>query len=172
MLALSFVHYWQTMISQPERAALPALVIEEHVTSHSAGFRRRKAVRDLPCLAEESIPIIANMFPDGCRRANFEAPVGYALLCAPEAGDDAIVQALAESGEIFVLTDNAPLIGGRRAGHHNPHSVDRGTRGSVSTTRRITGNGKRCPVTSDRTLIDEARAGTMIQDVERRPIRL
>jgi hypothetical protein len=111
VLALTFVLYWQTLISQPERAALPELVIEEHITSHSAGFGLREAVRDLPRLAEEGIPIIASMFPDSCRRANFEAPAGYALLCAPEAGDDAIIRALAESGEIFVLADNAPLIG-------------------------------------------------------------
>lgn len=50
------------------------------------------------------------MFPDSCRRANFEAQA-IRLVCTDAPGIEAINTSLREHGAVYVLTDTAPLIG-------------------------------------------------------------
>jgi hypothetical protein len=109
-LALVYLPYMNTSYRQPEAAALPAEVRDEHINHHSAGYGLRDAVRDIPMrVPEPDVQIIASMFPDSCRRANFEAQ--RRLVCTDAPGTPRIQAALESDGLVYVLTDNAPIIG-------------------------------------------------------------
>ena len=51
------------------------------------------------------------MFPDSCRRANFYAVGAYRLRCVNAPGLPEIEQTLNQHGVVYLLVDNAPLIG-------------------------------------------------------------
>lgn len=111
-LLLGFVPFALTAYANPAALPLPAEVRYEHVTSHSSGYGLREAVQDLPTtLVRPDLPVIASMFPDSCRRANFYAVAGRTLICTDAPGLPEIERALAERGAAYVLADNAPLIG-------------------------------------------------------------
>jgi len=100
----------RTASLDPVQLTLPAAVHAEHLSEHSSGYGLREAMRALDELPSD-IPIIGSMFPDGCRRANFYAPAGRALICTDAPGLAAVERALNERGMVYVLTDTAPLIG-------------------------------------------------------------
>ncbi len=100
----------RTASLDPVQLTLPAAVQAEHFSEHSSGYGLREAMRALDELPSD-IPIIGSMFPDGCRRANFYAPAGRALICTDAPGLAAVERALNERGMVYVLTDTAPLIG-------------------------------------------------------------
>ncbi len=111
-LALAFAPFAAAAYTQPASLPLPNEMRMEHLTTHSAGTGLREAVRDLPAQGAPPGPsVIASMFPDSCRRANFEAPPGYALQCTDAPGIPFITQALEADGAAWVLTDTAPQIG-------------------------------------------------------------
>jgi hypothetical protein len=97
---------------EPARALLPAEVRAEHVTDHSAGYGLREAVRDFPNTIEPTdAPILASMFPDSCRRANFYAVNGLTMICAAAPGVTEMEALLRGHDALYVLTDMSPLIG-------------------------------------------------------------
>ncbi len=101
-----------TAYSDPAALPLPPDARYEHISSHSAGFGLAEAVTALPQTMERpELPIIASMFPDSCRRANFYATTELKLTCTDAPGADEIAAALEEFGAVYVLADNAPLIG-------------------------------------------------------------
>jgi len=111
LLLLSLMPFALTCYRDPAGAALPVEVRAEHVGDHSAGYGLREALRDLPARVPAGARVIGSFFPDSCRRANFYAAPGYALICADAPGIPAIEAALAGGGPVFILTDSAPLIG-------------------------------------------------------------
>ncbi|MBK8023342.1 MAG: glycosyltransferase family 39 protein [Chloroflexi bacterium] len=104
---------WHT----PHRLSMPAFDVAQFVTQHPSGYGLREAVLAMPDeVSSAGAPIIASMFPDSCRRANFYAayrPDGLRLLCTDAPGEDAIRAALTDNVDeaVYVLTDTAPLIG-------------------------------------------------------------
>jgi 4-amino-4-deoxy-L-arabinose transferase-like glycosyltransferase len=111
LLAFSIIPFMRTAYHDPAALPLPAAVRTQYITDHSAGYGLREAVQALPVIIEPGVPIIASLFPDSCRRANFYAQPGFALVCVNAPGLPEITQALGESGVVYVLVDNAPLIG-------------------------------------------------------------
>lgn len=98
--------------SDPAALPLPADARYEHITSHSSGYALREAAQAFPhTLARRDLPIIASMFPDSCRRANFYAESGFRMICVDAPGLSAVQVALESHGAVYVLSDNAPSIG-------------------------------------------------------------
>ncbi|MDX2136854.1 MAG: hypothetical protein SF123_02075, partial [Chloroflexota bacterium] len=62
-------------------------------------------------IARPDIPIIGSMYPDSCRRANFHAPPSMTLVCGDAPMRAAIEQALATHGAVYVLVEQAGVIG-------------------------------------------------------------
>ena len=59
---------------------LPLTVIEQHqyLIDYSAGYGLREAVLDFPnTIGSSGTPVIASMYADGCRRANFYDVRGF-----------------------------------------------------------------------------------------------
>ncbi|MBL8165048.1 MAG: glycosyltransferase family 39 protein, partial [Anaerolineae bacterium] len=111
-LLLGVSPFMLTAYSDPAALPLPADARYEHITSHSSGYALREAVEAFPqTLARSDLPIIASMFPDSCRRANFYAASGLRMFCTDAPGMSAIDAALESQGAAYVLTDNAPNIG-------------------------------------------------------------
>lgn len=95
-----------------DKKHFPEAIQTQYVNDHSAGFGLREAVLDFPNVVEPpDAPIIASMFPDSCRRANFYAAPGYAMTCTHAPGREVIEAALREHGRVYVLVDTPPLIG-------------------------------------------------------------
>lgn len=107
----AFIPFAATAYRDAGVLPLPDAVRTQYITDHSAGYGLREAVQALPEMIEAGRPIIASMFPDSCRRANFYAQPGYELTCVNAPGMVEIEQALADNGAVYVLVDNAPLIG-------------------------------------------------------------
>ena len=79
---------------------------------HSAGFGLRDAMYDLSDKIDQpDTPIIASMFADSCRRANFYAPTGYELTCADNLGAAEIEATLQTRGQVYILRDRPPHTG-------------------------------------------------------------
>jgi hypothetical protein len=94
------------------RDGFPAAVWSQYFTDHSAGFGLREAVHAFPETVEPpGTPVIASMFPDSCRRANFYAAPGRAMTCADAPSTDAITAALTEHNTVYVLVEAAGVIG-------------------------------------------------------------
>ncbi|MCS7069977.1 MAG: hypothetical protein NZM00_00610, partial [Anaerolinea sp.] len=110
-LAIGFAPFALVSYCDPAAAALPQPVHAEHISDHSAGYALREAVRSLSMHVPVDAHVIGSFFPDSCRRANFYAVPGYALICTDAPGIPAIEAALTASGTVFVLTDSAPIIG-------------------------------------------------------------
>jgi hypothetical protein len=95
----------------PASLPLPADVRYEHISHHPSGYGLREAMRSLDqWVTRPDVPVIGSLFPDSCRRANFEAET-IRLVCTDAPGTALIQAALAEHGAVYVLTDSAPLIG-------------------------------------------------------------
>lgn len=110
-LAASFAPFALQAYDDPAQLPLPAAVRAQYVTDHSSGYGLREAVRAFPnTIAPPDATVIASMFPDSCHRANFYA-IGIRLLCTAAPGLDAIENALATRGEVYVLVESAGLIG-------------------------------------------------------------
>ena len=98
-------------LPRARRPAAAGAGAPQYVTDHSAGFGLREAVQAFPqTIGDPGAPVIASMFPDSCKRANFYAAPGYVMTCPPAPGTDAIQAALAEGGgEVYVLREAAPV---------------------------------------------------------------
>jgi hypothetical protein len=110
-LALGMTPFFLIAYSDPAALPLPSDVRYEHITHHPGGYGLREAVRALPeWVTRPELSVVGSMFPDSCRRANFEAR-GIELICTDAPGLNAIQSALRDQGAVYVLTDSAPLIG-------------------------------------------------------------
>jgi len=110
LLAASFAPFAATAYRDPGSLRLPPAMARQYLTDHSAGFGLREAVRDFPQKVTPGAPIIAVMFGDSCRRANFYAAPGYAMQCPDYPGLEAVQAALAAGGPVYVLEDT--ILGG------------------------------------------------------------
>lgn len=110
-LAIGFVPFAWTGYTAPGDLPLPAEERRQFITEHSGGFGLRKAVQDFPNTISDGLPVIASMFPDGCRRANFYAVDGREMICADAPGIPQIQAALEEYGAAYVLVDTPPHVG-------------------------------------------------------------
>lgn len=97
--------------SNPTQLRFPYAVWEEHYAIHSSGYGLRDAMYALPALIPAGEPIIASMFPDSCRRANFYADSGVTLTCTDAPALDLITSTYQANGSVYVLVDTSPLIG-------------------------------------------------------------
>jgi hypothetical protein len=111
-LALSVAPFMLQAYADPGHAPLPEGVRTQHISEHSAGYGLREAMRALPdVMSRRDLPVIASMFPDGCKRANFYAVDGLMLTCTAVPGAAEIDAALSAYGAVYVLTDEAPTLG-------------------------------------------------------------
>lgn len=102
-----------TAYRDPAGLPLPDAIRTQYISEHSGGYGLREAVLALPAtLDQPELPVIASMFPDGCRRANFyAAPAAPRLTCGDAPGWPQITAALDAHGGVYVLADTAPVIG-------------------------------------------------------------
>jgi len=112
-LALTFVPFALQAYDDPAGLPLPDLMRNQYVREHSSGYGLREAVRAFPqTLQRRDLPIVASMFPDSCRRANFYVPAGFGvMLCTDAPGLPKIEEALDQFGAVYVLVENGGLIG-------------------------------------------------------------
>jgi len=111
LLVIGLLPFAQIAYTAPGDLPLPPLMRTQYIIEHSAGFGLREAVQAFPFTLTDDLPIIASMFPDSCRRANFYATDDRVLECTDAPGVDRIEAALAERGAVYVLTETSPLIG-------------------------------------------------------------
>jgi hypothetical protein len=112
LLIVSAIPFAVQLYTTPDRLLVPELIYAQYMTDHSAGFGLREAARDFPeTLTRDNLPIIGSMFPDGCRRANFDHDHDRMMQCVDAPGISEIEAALLEHGAVYVLTDDAPNIG-------------------------------------------------------------
>ena len=111
LLLVEFAPFALTLYRDPGAAPLPDFMRRQYVTEQSAGFGLREAAAALAETAEAGVPIVGSMVRDSCRRANYYAPPGRALICADRLGADAINAALAAGGAVYVLADRPPFNG-------------------------------------------------------------
>lgn len=108
IVALNGITFALTAYSAPDQLQLPALDREQFITGHSSGFGLREAMARLPELVPDGTPIIASLFPDSCRRANFHA-VGRVLQCADRGGATLLDQLLETHAEVCVVAEPPPI---------------------------------------------------------------
>lgn len=112
VLILGFIPFMLAAFRDPGNLPLPGAIRTQYITDHSAGYGLREAVQAFPqTLTRPELPVIASMFPDSCHRANFYAVGGRKMQCAAAPGRTEVEQALDTYGAVYVLVDNAPLIG-------------------------------------------------------------
>jgi hypothetical protein len=67
-------------------------------------------MRDLPNHIESSgDPILASMFPDSCRRANFYAVNLHTVLCSEATGIEKLEELVTISPRVLVLVEQPPI---------------------------------------------------------------
>ncbi|MFN8378207.1 MAG: glycosyltransferase family 39 protein [Anaerolineae bacterium] len=96
--------------NNPAEMPMPDAVRAEHLTEHSAGTGLREAMFDLPTRVGSGASVVASMFPDSCRRANFYTQ-GVTIHCTDAPGTALITALLNDQSRVYVLTDSAPNIG-------------------------------------------------------------
>lgn len=112
VLLLAFLPFALTAYRDPAALPLPDLVRRAHITEFSAGYGLREAVWDFPNkILPAGTPVISSMYPDSCRRANFYAVNGLTMLCGDAPMQAAVEAALSEHGAVYVLVENAGVIG-------------------------------------------------------------
>lgn len=112
VLIIPFAVNLPTQWNAPDRQSLPDTERRQFITEHSAGYGLREAVQAFPqTVTRAGTPIVASMFPDSCRRANFYAADGFTMRCTDAPGVDAIILALNEQGAVYMLVETPPLIG-------------------------------------------------------------
>jgi len=110
ILAASMLPFAWTAYRDPGELPLPAQVRGQYITDHSAGFGLREAVLNFPqTITQSDALIVASMFPDSCRRANFYAARSYTMLCTDAPGLPVIESALVEHGAVYVLVEQPPI---------------------------------------------------------------
>ena len=110
ILAVEIAPFAAALYRDPASLALPDSERIEYVTAHSAGFGLREAVQAFPeTIQPPDAPVIASMFPDSCRRANFYAAPEHRMVCTDAPGLDAIRAALSERGLAYVLIEAPPI---------------------------------------------------------------
>ncbi len=111
-LVLAFVPFAVQAYRDPGGLSLPEAERTQYITEHSSGYGLREAVLDFPhTLTRPDLAIVASMFPDSCRRANFYATGGRLMLCIDAPGRERIESELSSQGAVYVLADSAPSIG-------------------------------------------------------------
>ncbi len=117
-LAVGFVPFALHAYSAPDQLRVPAAIWTQYFSQHSSGYGLREAVKAFPqTISERSTPLIASMTGDSCRRANFYAVDGLAMLCVDAPGLPQIEQALADQAEAYVLVEDV-------TGAHFPQDAD------------------------------------------------
>jgi hypothetical protein len=112
LLLLTFAPFAYSAYRSPGDLPLPDEERRQYIAEHSGGFGLREAVQAFSqIIVRVDIPIIASMFPDSCKRANFYATSGYTILCPQLPGRAEIETTLAQQGAVYVLVDTAPIIG-------------------------------------------------------------
>jgi hypothetical protein len=110
MLAVGIVPFARAAYHDPGDMRLSAELRAEYITGHSAGFGLREAVLAFPkTIGAPGLPVVASMFPDSCKRANFYDTVGYDMVCPTAPGLTEIKAALAQSGTVYVLAERPPI---------------------------------------------------------------
>jgi hypothetical protein len=110
LLAVGIVPFARTAYDHPGDMHLSADLRLEYITGHSAGFGLREAVRAFPqTIGAPGVPVIASMFPDSCKRANFYDTVGYSMACPTAPGLSDIRAALEKYGTVYVLAERPPI---------------------------------------------------------------
>jgi hypothetical protein len=110
ILAIGIVPFARTAYHDPGNMPLSAELRTEYITGHSAGFGLREAVLAFPeTIGAPGVPVIASMFPDSCKRADFYDTVGYGMACPTAPGLTEIEAALAQSGPVYVLAEQPPI---------------------------------------------------------------
>jgi len=109
-LAAAFVPFAGTAYTDPGGLPLPDRAFHQYVVDHSAGFGLREAVLAFPqTIGPPGTPVVASMFPDSCKRANFYDGVGYGMTCPAAPGLSAIQEALAVGRVVYVLAEGPPI---------------------------------------------------------------
>ena len=112
LLLVGLLPFAQTAYTDPGHLPLPSFIRLQYITEHSAGFGLREAMRDLPdTIDQPNTPIIASMFADSCRRANFYAPNDFQLTCTDHLGVAEVETALQALGQVYILSDRPPHTG-------------------------------------------------------------
>ncbi len=110
ILAATMFPFAWTAYHDPGELPLPAQVRSQYITDHSAGFGLREAVLNFPqTITQSDAPIVASMFPDSCRRANFYAARSYTMRCTDAPGLPIIEAMLTERHVVYVLTEQPPI---------------------------------------------------------------
>lgn len=111
-LALGLLNFALPAYTDPANLTLPDAMRTQYITDHSSGYGLREAVQAFPTtITRPNTPIIASMFPDSCKRANFYAVARLTLDCPQLPGRAEIEAALETYGAVYVLADSAPGIG-------------------------------------------------------------
>jgi hypothetical protein len=110
LLAVGIVPFVRTAYDDPGALPLSTDLRLEYITGHSAGFGLREAVQAFPqTIGAPGVPVIASMFPDSCKRANFYDTVGYDMTCPTAPGLAEIRAALKQYGTVYVLAEKPPV---------------------------------------------------------------
>ena len=105
-LLLSFAPFALTAAHTPEQLRVPDAVWTQYFSQHSGGYGLREAVQAFPqTIIKPSLPIVASMTADSCRRANFYAANGWSLICADAPGLAEIEAALEAHETVYVLVE-------------------------------------------------------------------
>ncbi len=113
LLAVGFLPFARTAYTDPGSLPLPPIERQQYQTGYSAGFGLREAVLDFPrTLGPAGIPVVASMYPDGCRLANFYDVWHYDMHCTNAPGLDtirSIVASLPTNGVMYILAESQPI---------------------------------------------------------------
>jgi hypothetical protein len=99
-----FVPFAAAAYTAPATLPLPPLDREQFISGHPSGYGLREAITALPSLVPPNTDVVADMFPDSCRRANFYALPGHSLRCI----DLAVLHA-GQGGAAYVLAEKPPI---------------------------------------------------------------
>lgn len=107
-LALGFVPVALTAYTSPNQLPVPDAIRTQYFSQHSSGYGLHEAVLALPqTIQPDDAPVIASMTGDSCRRANFYAVDGMALICADAPGLPEIQAALEDSTVVYAVVEYA-----------------------------------------------------------------
>jgi hypothetical protein len=108
-LAFDGFNTLDTAYVSPHGVALPPLDLAQFIYEHSAGFGLVDAVADFPrTVSDPARPILASMFPDSCRRANFYSDT-YRMICTDAPGTDRLADLLTTHDRVYVLVESPPV---------------------------------------------------------------
>ncbi len=112
LLLVPFVPFAFTAYRNPAATNMPPLMAWQYVEGYASGYGLREAVEAFPqTLEDTSLQIVASMYGDSCRRANFYARDARRMLCGDAPMRSAIEAALARDGAVYVLVERGGEIG-------------------------------------------------------------